>query len=180
MMFLGALKQCEQEHALCTIGQMHQHLQLWATSGISLFQSLLVVCVCLNTHRLGFVITQERDDPVVQTLTCDSHLSWRCSASINNVPIRPEGLRITDHGYPEREATAGRLETWPTTSIRLADPCKLLVEISQKAEQSQQEISITKAKIAGLQRESRKSEITASEINSLPADANVWEGCGKM
>lgn len=57
---------------------------------------------------------------------------------------------------------------------------QLLVEIQQKAESSQQEIAITKAKITGLQRESRKSEITASEIASLPEGSNVWEGCGKM
>lgn len=57
---------------------------------------------------------------------------------------------------------------------------KLLQEIEQKAQSSQREIEVVKARMAGLQREARKAQITAKELSTLPKDANVWEGCGKM
>lgn len=57
---------------------------------------------------------------------------------------------------------------------------KLLQEIEQKAAFAQQQISIVKSQMASKQRESRMLQLTTVEINSLPDDAKVYEGVGKM
>lgn len=57
---------------------------------------------------------------------------------------------------------------------------QLLGEIEQKAAFSQQQIGIVRAQIAAKKREDRMLQLTNVEIDSLPKDANVYEGVGKM
>ncbi|KAJ9626529.1 hypothetical protein H2203_004162 [Taxawa tesnikishii (nom. ined.)] len=57
---------------------------------------------------------------------------------------------------------------------------KLFSEIEQKAVFAQQQISIVKSQMAAKGRESRMLQLTSGEIDSLPQDANVYEGVGKM
>ncbi|EKG17577.1 Prefoldin beta-like protein [Macrophomina phaseolina MS6] len=57
---------------------------------------------------------------------------------------------------------------------------KLLQEIEQKAAFSQQQISLVKAQMTAKAREQRMLQLTTSEVDSLPADTNVYEGVGKM
>jgi len=61
-----------------------------------------------------------------------------------------------------------------------ADFLQLLQEIEQKAALSQQQITVVKAQIASKSRENRMLQLTLSEIESLPANTNVYEGVGKM
>ncbi|KAF2199235.1 Prefoldin [Delitschia confertaspora ATCC 74209] len=57
---------------------------------------------------------------------------------------------------------------------------KLLQEIGQKKAFAEQQLSIVKQQMAIKTRESRMLQLTASEVNSLPIDTNVYEGVGKM
>ncbi|KAF1357055.1 Prefoldin [Delphinella strobiligena] len=57
---------------------------------------------------------------------------------------------------------------------------KLLSEIEQKAAFSQQQISIVKSQMAAKNRETRMLQLTSVELDSLPKDANIYEGVGKM
>jgi chaperonin cofactor prefoldin len=57
---------------------------------------------------------------------------------------------------------------------------QLLEEIEQKAAQSNQQIAIVKAQIAGKNRETRMIHLTTSELSSLPEETKVYEGVGRM
>jgi len=57
---------------------------------------------------------------------------------------------------------------------------QLLEEIEQKAAQSNQQIAVVKAQIAGKHRETRMIQLTTSELGALPEDTKVYEGVGKM
>lgn len=65
--------------------------------------------------------------------------------------------------------------------IASTDPfSQLLSEIEQKAAFSQQQISIVKSQMAAKNRETRMLQLTSVELDSLPKDANIYEGVGKM
>ncbi|KAI1202439.1 Prefoldin beta-like protein [Nemania serpens] len=57
---------------------------------------------------------------------------------------------------------------------------KLLREVETQAIASQQQIALTRTQQAAKQREMRMAQLTRTEISSLPADTNVYEGVGKM
>lgn len=57
---------------------------------------------------------------------------------------------------------------------------QLLQEIEQKAAQSQQQIAIVKAQIAGKAREDRMIQLTTKELSGLPKPTKVYEGVGRM
>ncbi|KAI2776969.1 Prefoldin [Daldinia loculata] len=57
---------------------------------------------------------------------------------------------------------------------------KLLREVETQAIAAQQQISLVRTQQASKQRELRMAQLTRSEISSLPADTNVYEGVGKM
>lgn len=57
---------------------------------------------------------------------------------------------------------------------------KLLREVETQAIASQQQIALTRTQQVAKQREMRMAQLTRTEISSLPADANVYEGVGKM
>ncbi|KAI2620779.1 Prefoldin beta-like protein [Xylaria nigripes] len=57
---------------------------------------------------------------------------------------------------------------------------KLLREVETQAIASQQQIALTRTQQATRQREMRMAQLTRTEISSLPADTNVYEGVGKM
>ncbi|KAF2964523.1 hypothetical protein GQX73_g9064 [Xylaria multiplex] len=56
----------------------------------------------------------------------------------------------------------------------------LLREVETQAIASQQQIALTRTQQAAKQREMRMAQLTRTEISSLPADTNVYEGVGKM
>ena len=53
-------------------------------------------------------------------------------------------------------------------------------EIETQAIAAQQQIGIVRSQLAGKQREMRLAQLTRTEISSLPAETNVYEGVGKM
>ncbi|KAI1467376.1 Prefoldin [Daldinia caldariorum] len=57
---------------------------------------------------------------------------------------------------------------------------KLLREVETQAIAAQQQISLVRTQQASKQRELRMAQLTRSEISSLPAGTNVYEGVGKM
>ncbi|KAI8956982.1 hypothetical protein F5Y11DRAFT_353046 [Daldinia sp. FL1419] len=57
---------------------------------------------------------------------------------------------------------------------------KLLREVETQAIAAQQQISLVRTQQMSKQRELRMAQLTRSEISSLPADTNVYEGVGKM
>ncbi|KAI1821099.1 Prefoldin beta-like protein [Xylaria intraflava] len=57
---------------------------------------------------------------------------------------------------------------------------KLLREVETQAIASQQQIALTRTQQASRQREMRMAQLTRTEISSLPASTNVYEGVGKM
>ncbi|MCJ1360423.1 MAG: hypothetical protein MMC33_010428 [Icmadophila ericetorum] len=57
---------------------------------------------------------------------------------------------------------------------------KLVHEIESQAIQAQREINVVKATIASKQRDVRLLELTSKELESLPANTNVYEGVGRM
>ncbi|KAJ8131481.1 hypothetical protein O1611_g2151 [Lasiodiplodia mahajangana] len=57
---------------------------------------------------------------------------------------------------------------------------QLLREVETQAIASQQQIALTRTQQAAKQREMRMAQLTRTEILSLPADTNVYEGVGKM
>ena len=57
---------------------------------------------------------------------------------------------------------------------------QILVQIQQRAVQSQRAIQITKAQVNGKERERRILQLTIAEIDSVKADVNVYKGVGKM
>lgn len=57
---------------------------------------------------------------------------------------------------------------------------KLLVEIEQKASFAQQQMVIVKSQIDSSKREIRMIDLMNTEISSLPKDAKLYEGVGKM
>ncbi|KAI0379695.1 Prefoldin [Hypomontagnella monticulosa] len=57
---------------------------------------------------------------------------------------------------------------------------KLLREVETQAIAAQQQISLVRTQQASKQRELRMAQLTRTEISSLPADTNVYEGVGKM
>lgn len=54
------------------------------------------------------------------------------------------------------------------------------MEIEQKSIQSGQQINLVKSQIASKKRETRILQLTANEVESLPAGTNTYEGVGKM
>lgn len=65
--------------------------------------------------------------------------------------------------------------------VASTDPSsQLLSEIEQKAAFSQQQITIVKSQMAAKNRETRMLQLTSVELDSLPKDANIYEGVGKM
>ncbi|TGJ85992.1 hypothetical protein E0Z10_g2731 [Xylaria hypoxylon] len=61
-----------------------------------------------------------------------------------------------------------------------ASQLDLLREVETQAIASQQQIAVTRTQQAAKQREMRMAQLTRTEISSLPADTNVYEGVGKM
>ncbi|TKX22365.1 putative prefoldin subunit 1 [Elsinoe australis] len=57
---------------------------------------------------------------------------------------------------------------------------KLLQEIEQKASFAQQQMVIVKSQIDSSKREIRMIDLTNKEISTLPKDAKLYEGVGKM
>merc|ERR1712025_198939 len=57
---------------------------------------------------------------------------------------------------------------------------KLIHEIESQALVAQQQIGLTKSQVASKQREQRLIKLTLGEVSSLPEDAVVYEGVGKM
>ncbi|CAJ2513364.1 Uu.00g014830.m01.CDS01 [Anthostomella pinea] len=57
---------------------------------------------------------------------------------------------------------------------------QLLREVETQAMAAQQQISLVRTQQASKQREMRMAELTRTEMSSLPADTNVYEGVGKM
>ncbi|KAF2223112.1 Prefoldin [Elsinoe ampelina] len=57
---------------------------------------------------------------------------------------------------------------------------KLLIEIEQKASFAQQQMVIVKSQIDASKREIRMIDLMNKEIDSLPGDAKLYEGVGKM
>ncbi|KKA30531.1 hypothetical protein TD95_003363 [Thielaviopsis punctulata] len=57
---------------------------------------------------------------------------------------------------------------------------KLVREIEHQAVQAQQQIGISQSQVASKQREMRLLSLTMNEVSSLPKDAPVYEGLGKM
>ncbi|KAF2189666.1 Prefoldin [Zopfia rhizophila CBS 207.26] len=57
---------------------------------------------------------------------------------------------------------------------------KILQEIGQKKAFAEQQLAIVKQQMAVKTRENRMLQLTASEVDSLPGDTNVYEGVGKM
>ncbi|KAI1459428.1 Prefoldin [Annulohypoxylon moriforme] len=57
---------------------------------------------------------------------------------------------------------------------------KLLREVETQAIAAQQQISLVRTQQASKQRELRMAQLTRTEVSSLPADTNVYEGVGKM
>ena len=57
---------------------------------------------------------------------------------------------------------------------------QLVQEIESQAILAQREISVVKTTISTKQRDMRLLELTTSEVNSMPKDANTYEGVGKM
>ncbi|KAI0839013.1 Prefoldin [Hypoxylon sp. FL0890] len=57
---------------------------------------------------------------------------------------------------------------------------KLLREVETQAIAAQQQISLVRTQQASKQRELRMAQLTRTEMSSLPADTNVYEGVGKM
>ncbi|KAI9899544.1 hypothetical protein N3K66_006005 [Trichothecium roseum] len=57
---------------------------------------------------------------------------------------------------------------------------KLVHEIESQAFAAQQQIGVARAQMTSKQREQRLVRLTLSEMASLPVDANVYEGVGKM
>ncbi|KAF4556972.1 Prefoldin subunit 1-like protein [Elsinoe fawcettii] len=57
---------------------------------------------------------------------------------------------------------------------------KLLIEIEQKASFAQQQMVIVKSQIDASKREVRMIDLMNKEIASLPEDAKLYEGVGKM
>jgi len=57
---------------------------------------------------------------------------------------------------------------------------KLIQEIETQAFQAQQQIGMARSQMTSKQREQRLVKLTLSEMASLPDDANVYEGVGKM
>ncbi|KAI0450150.1 Prefoldin beta-like protein [Xylaria acuta] len=57
---------------------------------------------------------------------------------------------------------------------------KLLREVETQAIASQQQIALTRTQQAAKQREMRMAQLTRTELSSLPAETNVYEGFGKM
>ncbi|KAK6958118.1 hypothetical protein Daesc_000911 [Daldinia eschscholtzii] len=66
---------------------------------------------------------------------------------------------------------------WPSI-FRM--PEVLLREVETQAIAAQQQISLVRTQQASKQRELRMAQLTRSEISSLPAGTNVYEGVGKM
>lgn len=54
------------------------------------------------------------------------------------------------------------------------------MEIEGQALAAQQQIAIARSQMAGKQREQRLNKLTLDELSSLPQDAVVYEGVGKM
>lgn len=57
---------------------------------------------------------------------------------------------------------------------------QLVHEIESQALAAQQQIGVARGQMAGKQREQRLVKLTLSEMASLPEDAVVYEGVGKM
>ena len=57
---------------------------------------------------------------------------------------------------------------------------QILVQIQQRAVQSQRALSISKQQIAAKDRERRILQLTIEEINSLDEDVKLYKGVGKM
>ncbi|KAI0404959.1 ceramidase-domain-containing protein [Xylaria palmicola] len=54
------------------------------------------------------------------------------------------------------------------------------IGVETQAIASQQQIALTRTQQAAKQREMRMAQLTRTELSSLPADTNVYEGVGKM
>ena len=57
---------------------------------------------------------------------------------------------------------------------------QLLREVETQAIAAQQQISLVRTQQASKQREMRMAQLTRTELSTLPAETNVFEGVGKM
>ncbi|KAL5601252.1 uncharacterized protein BROUX77_005501 [Berkeleyomyces rouxiae] len=57
---------------------------------------------------------------------------------------------------------------------------KLVYEIENQAMMAEQQIGISKSQVAGKQREMRLLNLTMKEVSSLPTEAPLYKGLGKM
>ncbi|TRX98186.1 hypothetical protein FHL15_000831 [Xylaria flabelliformis] len=78
---------------------------------------------------------------------------------------------------PEVSAFPKHCETMSISNEALQ---KLLREVETQAIASQQQIALTRTQQAAKQREMRMAQLTRTELLSLPAETNVYEGVGKM
>jgi chaperonin cofactor prefoldin len=67
-----------------------------------------------------------------------------------------------------------------TCRYQLLTQPQLLREIEAQSVATQQQISLVKTQMGAKQREMRLTQLTRSEISSLPPDTGVYEGVGKM
>ena len=122
----------------------------------------------------------------------DSLCQGACHAACNHMrafPVPPAATLLLDddnttdgsHVYPQRSFAEGAsaLSLYAGCNA-LTCPVQLLQEIEQKAAFSQQQMQIVKAQMASKNRETRMLQLTSAELDSLPQNANVYEGVGKM
>ncbi|KAK0947236.1 hypothetical protein LTR29_001191 [Friedmanniomyces endolithicus] len=65
-------------------------------------------------------------------------------------------------------------------SDRLLTERQLLQEISSKAQFAEQQLGIVNTQIASKKRESRRLQLSDTEMDALPKDTPVYDGVGKM
>jgi len=63
---------------------------------------------------------------------------------------------------------------------RLLIEQQLLQEISSKAQFAEQQLGIVNTQIASKKRESRRLQLSDTEMDALPKDTPVYDGVGKM
>jgi len=63
---------------------------------------------------------------------------------------------------------------------RLLIEQQLLQEISSKAQFAEQQLGIVNTQIASKKRESRRLQLSDTEMDALPKDTSVYDGVGKM
>jgi len=96
------------------------------------------------------------------------------------IPRRSTSLGVFPSPPPPRPTISGILSIVATMSIPNEALQKLIQEIETQAFQAQQQIGMARSQMTSKQREQRLVKLTLSEMASLPDDANVYEGVGKM